>query len=119
VVDPAAADYELWLKNATARSVQFHLLARGSDALRAAAAEAIDLWVVSAELPDMAGTDLCQMLRSRGSRAAVYLVSNDHSEHQERAAYQCGASMYGVKPAHLEWLDEWLSHRSLGECSLR
>jgi DNA-binding NarL/FixJ family response regulator len=88
-----------------------HAVHSGSEALRLAQQRHIDLWVVSDQLPDMRGVDLCQMLKLRSPDAAVFVTSDAYSAQVERAAYAARATGYGVQPAHLDWMDHWLAQR--------
>jgi hypothetical protein len=52
------------------------------------------------------------MLRHVSAAAPVYLVADEYSAELEQAAREARASLFGVKPAHRQWLAEWLALRS-------
>lgn len=108
VVDPQADDYLNWDSLAQADKVRLQFVATAEDALRLAHATAVDLWVINTELPKISGLELCSMLRDRAARTAMYLVADRYSPATERAAWAAGATLFGCKPEHEVWLDEWL-----------
>jgi DNA-binding response OmpR family regulator len=94
-----------------------HRVATAHEALRLARSAAVDLWVISAELSDMSGSELCSLLKSRTPQAPVYLVADEPSVELERAAWHSRASMFGCKPAHAEWFSHWLAHERKREAT--
>ena len=69
----------------------------------------IDLWVVNTELPGLSGFELCSMLKARSSPVPVYLVTDQYTPESEQAAWQARATLFGAKPTHAVWIDQWLS----------
>jgi CheY-like chemotaxis protein len=112
VVDPQASDYDGWDSLAKAHDARLHFAANAEVALRIASTEQIDLWVVNTELPGLSGFELCNMLKTRPTRAAVYLVADHYSADAEREAWRARATSFGYKPTHRTWLEEWLALRS-------
>ena len=108
IVDPRLEGFGLW--RSASDEVRIHMATTGRDALRLANRVASDLWIVNCSLPDLSGTDLCQMLKSRDARSVVYLLADEYSAEQEQAARLAHANLFGVKPAHQQWLSDWLAH---------
>ena len=98
VVDPRPQDYAGLLEDCAANGVSCHFLRLGRDALRLARGHGADLWVIHVALPDMSGLDVCAMLRDRRPEAVVYMVADEYSEADERAARTGGASLFMSKP---------------------
>ena len=106
VVDPRPSDYGVLL-DAPVGTVRPQFLCCGREALRLCQTEQVDLWVIHLVLPDMSGLDLCAMLKSRLSRPAIYVVSDDYRAEDERAARARGASLFGCKPVQAWWFEPW------------
>src|SRR5688572_5184157 len=79
VVDARPEDYLDWQSTAEASGLKLSFYATADEALRHARMQAVDLWIVNAELPGLSGFELCGMLRDRSARTAVYLVSDQYS----------------------------------------
>jgi DNA-binding response OmpR family regulator len=109
VVDAKADDYRDWVASTTAGGCRLRIVATAEEALRIARQEDVDLWVVNVSLPGLSGAELCEILKAKSSRAAVYLVADQYSAAAERAAWQVRATLFGVKPGHTAWLGDWLS----------
>jgi len=107
VVDPRPQDYAGLLEDLAANGISCHFLRLGRDALRLARTHGADLWVVHVALPDMPGLDVCAMLRDRRPEAVVYMVVDEYSEADERAARTSGASRFACKPVRADWF-EWV-----------
>ncbi len=95
VVDANCDGYERLSEDTSGRQVVFFRSAR--EALRTQADCEPSMWVINVDLPDMSGADLQSMLRSRGSRTPLALVSDQYSVEDEMAARAAGAEMYFVK----------------------
>jgi DNA-binding NarL/FixJ family response regulator len=93
----------------TQPEVHLNVVASAEDALRLARTEAVDLWVVSTNLPGLSGFELCSMLRQRFPQAAIFLVADAYCPLQEQAAWQHRATLFACKGGHLDLLDEWLA----------
>ena len=104
VVDTRPRDYADMVGKSVYDSVQFQFFGNGRDALSNISEDEPEMWVVNMDLPDMTGTDLQQMLRSRGSSAPILLVGDRYREKDEIDARSSGATMYFVKPLQREWL---------------
>ncbi len=108
IVDPRQADYAALLEEAAeTRQARLMFLSTGSEALRLARTESVDLWIVNVDLPDMSGLDLCTILHGHASRSPIYMVTDHYRSSDERAARINGASVFTFKPIQLAWLDPW------------
>jgi len=103
VVDPRPGDYAALVTACAGQGHTFQFAADGHGALRLRPTAERSLWLVNTELPDMAGSDLIEMLRSRW-QPTVCLVSDAYDMRQEMAARVLGAAMYVCKPADKSWL---------------
>ena len=106
VVDPRPGDYRVLL-DAPSGAMRLQFLCCGRDALRLSQSEQVDLWVIQLALPDMSGLELCQMLRARLSWPVIYVISDGYRAEDERAAWACGASLFGCKPVQAGWFEPW------------
>jgi len=107
IVDSRPSDYRHLLEAECGGEPQLTLLRRGREALRTALGPRIDLWVVNAQLADMSGLDLCELLRARDRTTAVWLISDQYDPQVERQAWLRGASLFCTKPlepTHLAYL---------------
>jgi DNA-binding response OmpR family regulator len=107
VVDPRPNDYAPLLADLAAVGMSFHFLPSGRDAIRLARTHGADLWVLSTSLTDIAGLDLCSMLKEDRPESVVYVVADEHSVIDERAAWKCGATLLVYKPVREDWFG-WL-----------
>lgn len=108
VVDPQAADYEDWHDSAETNGLRLQIVASAEEALRLSRTQAVDLWVVNAELPGRSGFELCSMLKAQAAHARVYLVTDHYTPEVERRALLARATMFGCKGEPTGWLDAWL-----------
>src|SRR6185295_16432161 len=92
VVDANLDDYEPLVAELDSRSIRVHLIATGEAALRGALLSGV--WIVNAQLPDMAGVALLGLIRRRVRRASVLLVGDEYSPVDELAARLAGANAY-------------------------
>ena len=104
VVDAQPKDYADVVGKSVYDSVQFRFFGNGRDALGHLPTDDPEMWVVNMNLPDMSGTDLQQMLRSRGSNAPILLIGDQYRVEDEMDARSSGATMYFAKPLQREWL---------------
>ena len=112
VVDPQAEDYQGWDSLARTNGAQLKIFATAEEALRYSRDHDADLWVVNATLPGLSGFELTSMLKARSAHTAVYLVADHYTPAIECLAWQSRATFFGCKPAHGEWLRQWLDRRS-------
>lgn len=69
----------------------------GMHALQRALTEGLDLVLLSADLPQLAGSDVCRRIREQ-SPVAIIMLGADTDEAGLISAYECGADDYIVKP---------------------
>jgi DNA-binding response OmpR family regulator len=118
VVDPRPEDYAAISHAGHRPELIWHFLDTGREALRLAHSETVDLWVVNFVLPDMPGSELCGMLRSRSPAPAVYMVTDAYRAEDERAAWACGAALFVCKPVQAIWFDIPDSNKGAKQCSI-
>jgi len=87
--------------------VRLEFCTSGREALRAAAKEPADLWLINTRLRDMPGFELCDLLKSRSPDTVVYLVTDQYQASEERAAWLHGAALFRPKPAQASWLERF------------
>jgi len=104
IVDPRPSDYRRLLDDEPAGAPRIEFLSGGREALRAALAQQVDLWVVNVELPDMSGLEVCEMLRARTPSATVCVVADRYRPEDERRAWLRGATLFCAKPFERHWL---------------
>jgi len=103
IVDPRISDYEAWAD--AAADADFCFCSTGREALEHAPAGA-PLWLINAELPDMAGLELIELLRPRLRGKPVFLVADRYDPAYELAALQRGSLHFACKPLPATWLDQ-------------
>jgi CheY-like chemotaxis protein len=108
--------------------VGLHFCVDGRSALRLARRFRADVWLVSADLPDMSGLDLLEMLLpavaqgdvdplrggarmslaeiGTGLRSGVFVVADRHSFEDERRVLRAGAAGYLAGPVSIDMLRE-------------
>ncbi|MFO7716752.1 response regulator [Desulfosarcina sp.] len=74
----------------------------GQDALALTAEHAFDLAVLDVHLPDMTGTDLMKIIKSRSPDTSVIVITGDADLDSALAALKSGAYDYLRKPFELE-----------------
>jgi DNA-binding response OmpR family regulator len=106
--------------------IGLHLCVDGRSALRMSRRFRADVWLVAADLPDMSGYDLVEMLLPSVARAeidplvegtpvrfdqmsdtlrtAVFVVSEGYSFADEQRALRAGAAGYVTGPLHIDLL---------------
>jgi len=74
VVDPEFSSYATLAASARLGNLQLHLRSAGTDAIRLSRRIHVDAWIVAAELDDMSGHDLVELLKSECSDIPVAMV---------------------------------------------
>jgi len=74
VVDPEFNSYATLAASARLGKLQLHLRSGGADALRLSRRIHVDAWIVAAELDDMSGHDLVELLKGEAVDAPVAMV---------------------------------------------
>jgi CheY-like chemotaxis protein len=98
IVDSTPQDYEAVLAAAGTPGVSIHFLLSGTDALHFARRCQSGLWVINAQLPDMSGFDLAEMLRSVRRSAVVFIIGDEYRLDDEMQALTLGLAKYLCKP---------------------
>ena len=97
VVDANTTDYESLIRVSAERNTEVVFFHSGKDALRCTPDRGPAVWIVNMDLPDMRGTDLQSLLRSRGNRSPLALVGDEYRPEDELTARCAGAEMYFAK----------------------
>jgi len=74
VVDPQFNSYATLAASARLGNLQLHLRSAGADAIRLSRRIDVDAWIVAAELDDMSGHDLVELLKGDAGEAPVAMV---------------------------------------------
>ncbi|MFM9025870.1 MAG: hypothetical protein ACKON7_11125 [Planctomycetaceae bacterium] len=121
-----------FVRAAQAGEIGLHVCIDGHSAVRLAKRFAADAWIVAAELPDMSGFDLVDMLsarlladdvdpprfrsrliQERGGEAvhtAIFSVSADYRIEDEQRALAAGVAAFFVHPVTLDVIRDSLQH---------
>ena len=70
----------------------------GSDAIKLADADHFDAIVLDVGLPDMDGRDLCKLMRRRGLKAPIIMLTGQDSDADAILGLDAGANDYITKP---------------------
>jgi len=109
IVDPSCDRHADFVAAATAGAIGLHFCRDGGSALRLARRFRADAWLVAAELPDMAGVDLVEMLprtigaaapagpRDLEARPGIFLFSEAYRPEDEQRALASGVAGYLVR----------------------
>jgi DNA-binding response OmpR family regulator len=111
VVDTNFDDYASLLAERNLRGVEWELATSSREALRRMQHDTITLWVINMQLPDLSGTELCQMIKSQNPAAVVYLLTDDYRPEDERAAWLAGAALFRPKPIDPAWFERITQRR--------
>jgi CheY-like chemotaxis protein len=121
-----------FVRAAQAGEIGLHFCINGHSAMRLARRFAADAWIVAADLPEMSGCDLVDMLSARvlqgdvdpprfGARssldrageslhAAIFIVSDDYRIEDEHRALAAGIAGFIVHPVTLDVIRDSLQH---------
>ncbi|MFM7411875.1 MAG: response regulator [Planctomycetota bacterium] len=124
VVDATCDRYGDFVQAAQAGEVGLHFCVDGRSAVRLARRFRADAWLVAAELPDMSGFDLLDMLSphvlqgdvdpllggasisldrvGHGRHAGIFIVSDSYRLEDEQRALASGVAGYLVRPITLD-----------------
>ncbi len=124
VVDSTPDLYGDFVQAAQADEVGLHFCVDGRSAVRLARRFRADIWLVSSELPDMAGLDLLEMLSplvlqggvdplrsghpisldriGHGMRSGIFMVADEYSIESEQRALASGVSGYLLRPVTMD-----------------
>ena len=70
----------------------------GAEALSSIQAEAFDLYMLDARLPDVDGFELCRQLRALNPHAPILFFSGAAFEADRKKGIEAGANAYVIKP---------------------
>jgi len=104
VVDQRTEDYLEFVHGVEDAETEVIFFTSACEALRTNPDEEPFMWIVNMQLPDMKGTDLQHMLRTRGGTSPVVLVGDEYEVTDEIDARSSGAALYFVKPLHTDML---------------
>jgi len=126
IVDPSFDRYGDFVAEAQAGKVGLHFCADGRSAIQLARRFRADVWLVSDQLPDIAGLDLVEMLSApvtqaevdpmlcgapmslgrigRGMRSGIFVVADDYRIEDEQRALAAGVAGYLVRPVTIDVL---------------
>jgi len=124
VVDSVCEQYGDFVQAAQEGAFGLHFCVDGRSAVRLARRFRADVWMIAAELPDMSGFDLVDMLVphvlqgsvdplrggarisldgvGRGMRSGIFIVSDTYRLEDEQRALAAGVAGYLVRPVTLD-----------------
>jgi CheY-like chemotaxis protein len=126
IVDSNCDRYADFVQAAQEGRVGLHFCVDGRSAVRLARRFRADAWLVSAELPDMSGFDLLEMIAphvlqgsvdpllggsrvsldrvGQGRRSAVFMAADTYRLEEEQRALAAGVAGYLVRPVTLDMI---------------
>ena len=112
VVDPRFNAYKQLADSARLGRINLHFRSSGAEAIKLADRRTVDAWLIAADLDDMSGHDLVELLRDRASDARLAVVESGASSRQQVVAEQeasaSGADSVLSHPITLRDLEEFL-----------
>ena len=112
VVDPRFDAYKALAASARQGRIDLHLRSSGFEALRLGDRVEVDAWIVAADLDDMSGHDLVELLQSQAGGSPVAMVIDDADGRRrvlaEQAAVEAGADKALSHPISLLDLERLL-----------
>jgi len=121
IVDASCERYGEFVRSAQDGEISVHFCVDGRSAIRLAKRFRADTWLVAADLPDMSGFDLVDMLAphvehanvdpllagsrislDRPVRAGIFVVSDAYRIEEEQRALAAGVTGYLVRPVGLD-----------------
>jgi len=124
IVDPVCERYGDFVGAAQAGEIGLHFCIDGQSAVRLSRRFRADAWLIAAELPDMSGFDLVEMLSPRvlqgdvdpllggarislasvghGMRSGIFIVADAYRLEEEQQALVSGVAGYLVRPVRLD-----------------
>ena len=113
VVDPRFDAYKQLADSARLGRINLHIRSSGAEAIKLARRRTVDAWLIAADLDDMSGHDLVELLRSRAAEAKVAMIEAEgtagrHHAVAEREAAEVGADAVLTQPISLRDLEELL-----------
>ena len=113
VVDPHFEAYKQLADSARLGRINLHIRSSGAEAIKLARRRPVDAWLIAADLDDMSGHDLVELLRGRAAEAKVAMVEAEgpgcrHHAVAEHEAAAVGADAVLTHPITLRDLEELL-----------
>lgn len=110
VVDPRFDAYKQLADSARLGRINLHIRSSGAEAIKIARRRTVDAWLIAADLDDMSGHDLVELLRSRAAEAKVAMIEAEGRHHAvaEQEAAAVGADAVLTQPISLRDLEELL-----------
>lgn len=112
VVDPEFNSYATLAASARLGKMQLHLRSSGADAVRLSRRIHVDAWIVAAELDDMSGHDLVELLKCESNDIPVAMVvdaaNGRRNSVDSAAATEAGADAALSHPISLADLERLL-----------
>lgn len=113
VVDPRFDAYKQLADSARLGRINLHIRSSGAEAIKIARRRTVDAWLIAADLDDMSGHDLVELLRSRAAEAKVAMIEAEgpgsrHHAVAEQEAAAVGADAVLTQPISLRDLEELL-----------
>ena len=113
VVDPNFDAYKQLADSARLGRINLHIRSSGAEAVKIARRRRVDAWLIAADLDDMSGHDLVELLRERAADAKLAVVAaegpgNRHHAVAEHEAAAAGADAVLTHPITLRDLEELL-----------
>jgi DNA-binding response OmpR family regulator len=112
VVDPRFDAYKALAASARQGRIDLHLRSSGFEALRLGDRVEVDAWIVAADLDDMSGHDLVELLQSQAGGSPVAMVIDNADGRRrvlaEQAAVEAGADKALSHPISLLDLERLL-----------
>lgn len=116
VVDPRFDTYKQLAASAKLGRIDLHFRSSGAEAIKLSRRSQVDAWLIAADLDDMSGHDLVQLLRERhddaeAAKVAIVAASDTAGRHEtlaEREAIDAGADALIQHPITLRDLEQLL-----------
>ncbi len=113
VVDPRFDAYKQLADSARLGRINLHIRSSGGEAIKLARRRTVDAWLIAADLDDMAGHDLVELLRAQAADVRLAMVDgaangNRHQVVAEHEAAAAGADAVLAHPITLRDLEELL-----------
>ncbi len=113
VVDPRFDAYKQLADSARLGRINLHIRSSGADAIKLARRGSVDAWLIAADLDDMSGHDLVELLRTGAGDAKLAVIATDgpgsrHHAVAEHDAAAAGADVLFNHPITLRDLEQLL-----------
>lgn len=96
VVDPRFDAYKQLADSARLGRINLHIRSSGAEAIKIARRRQVDAWLIAADLDDMSGHDLVELLRARAADTKVAMVDADAPGSRRHAVAETEATASGA-----------------------